>query len=79
MKTPTEGFRQAFKENGCKGPLIRTHSYVAVICEIDGDQVHAVRYDGYERKTDVYKAVTDDYPGWKMKLVNRLYDEDFTE
>ncbi len=55
----------------------KIYDYVVVLCEADGHEVKAVRYDGYERRTDVYEAVRKDHPDWVMKGVFRLYDHDF--
>lgn len=55
-------------------------SYVALLTEIEGDQVQAVRYDGYTSKYDgLTEEVKADYPGWKVKGIYKLYDTDFKE
>ena len=67
---------------------IKTFSYIAVLCrkltfeEMDGtipnpDDYMAVRIDYQQRKEDVYRILSEEYPNWKMKGVWRLYDEDF--
>lgn len=74
---PTEVYQREFKANGCQGRMIKKYSYVVVLCERKGGDVKAVRYDGYTSKTDLYKVVDADHPGWKIKGVWRLYEEDF--
>ena len=55
-------------------------SYVAVLTEIGGNHVQAVRYDGYTSKEDgLIPEIEQDYPGWKIKGVWKLYDSDFRE
>lgn len=53
---------------------IKLYSYVALLTEKDGSEVKAVRFDGYERKTDVMNDCPDD---WNIKGIYKLYDEDF--
>ena len=76
-KKPVESIEREVKKNGCFGRTIRKYSYVALLCEINGSAVMAVRYDYFERKEDVSKKVKEDYPGWKSKGVYKLYNEDF--
>ena len=35
--------------------------------------------DYYQNKEDVHKAVEEKFKGWKVKTINKLYDEDFRE
>ncbi len=76
MTRPTESHVTIQKENGGFKTL-HLYSYVVLLTEIDGDQVMAVRYDDYERKTDLYHIVKHDYPGWNIKGTWKLYDQDF--
>ena len=78
MIRATQGATLIMNENG-NYKTVPTYSYVVTICEIDGDEVKAVRYDGYERKNDVSRKAREDWPGWRVKTVNRLYDADFLE
>lgn len=79
---------EQFYMNGKK--TVKTHSYIAILCrkltyeEMESpkagpDDYMAVRVDYQERKEDVYKILSKEYPDWKMKGVWRLYDEDFGE
>lgn len=52
----------------------KLYSYVALLTEKDGSEVKAIRYDGYQRATDVMNDVPD---GWNIKAVHKLYEEDF--
>ena len=53
---------------------IKLYSYAVLLTEKGGSEVKAMRFDGYERKTDVYKDIPD---GWNLKSIHKLYDEDF--
>lgn len=66
-------------ERDAKGKLIKLNSYVVTLCEIDDDDVAAIRMDHFQNKTDVYDAVRKKFKGWKIKAINKLYDEDFQE
>lgn len=77
MRRPCEVHEREIKPNGLIGKMIKKYSYTAVLCEIEGDRVMAVRLDGCERKTDIHKAIDKEYPGWKVKAVHKLYDDDF--
>ena len=55
---------------------IKTYSYVAVLTEKGGSEVKAIRFDGYERATDV---MNDCPPGWNIRAVYKLSEEDFKE
>jgi hypothetical protein len=35
--------------------------------------------DYYQNKEEVHKAVRKKFKGWKIKTINKLYDEDFVE
>ena len=52
----------------------KLYSYVALLTEKDGSEVKALRFDGYERKTDVMDEIPE---GWNLKAIHKLYDEDF--
>lgn len=77
MRTTCEQFRVIAKENGTL-KQIRTYSYVALLCKVDGDEVRAVRYDGYTSKYDLPRVVEAEYPDYKCKGIWKLYDTDFT-
>ena len=79
MTKPTESLTREVKPNGLFGKTIRKYSYVVTLCEIDGDDVAAVRMDYFQNKTDVHDAVRKKFKGWKIKTINKLYDEDFQE
>lgn len=59
------------------GKTVKTFSYVAVMCEINGSEVKAIRIDGYERKMDVSSYLFNNMDGWRIKGIYKLYDEDF--
>lgn len=77
MTKPCEIFMNVATPSGNR-KRVKLFSYVALLTKINGEEVEAVRYDGYERKTDVRKDAEKDYPDWKIKDVWRLYDDDFT-
>ena len=52
----------------------KLYSYAVLLTEKDGSEVKAMRFDGYERKTDVMHEIPD---GWNLKAIQKLYDEDF--
>lgn len=76
MTRPVDSYATIQKESGGYR-TVHLYSYVVLLTEIDGDQVMAVRYDDYERKTDLYCEVKNDYPGWNIKGTWKLYEEDF--
>lgn len=79
MRRPCEVYELIQKENGTFRN-VKHFSYVALLTEIEGDQVQAVRYDGYTSKYDgLTEEVKADYPGWKVKGIYKLYDTDFKE
>ena len=66
-------------ERNAEGKLVKLNSYVVTLCEIDGDDVAAVRMDYFQNKEEVHKVVKEKFKGWKVKTINKLYDEDFAE
>ena len=79
MRRPCETIETIQKENG-NFKSVKHYSYVALLTEIEGDQVQAVRYDGYASKYDgLYDEIKADYPGWNIKGIWKLYDDDFRE
>lgn len=66
-------------ERNAEGKLVKLNSYVVTLCEIDGDDVAAVRMDYFQNKEEVHKVVKEKFKGWKVKTINKLYDEDFVE
>ena len=77
MRRPCETVEMIQKENG-NFKSVKHYSYVALLTEIDGDQVKAVRYDGYTSKCNgLANEVENDHPGWKIKGIWKLYDDDF--
>ena len=79
MTKPTESLEREVKPNGLFGRTIRKYSYVVTLCEIDDDDVAAIRMDSYPHKEEVSRAVKEKFKGWKIKTINKLYDEDFQE
>ena len=79
MRRPCETVELVQKADG-RWRNTKHYSYVALLTEIEGDQVLAVRYDGYTSKKDGLVAdIEFDYPGWKIKGIWKLYDTDFRE
>lgn len=76
MRTTCEQYQLIAKENGTM-KQIKTYSYVALLCKVGGDEVRAVRYDGYTSKYDLPKVVKAEYPEYKCKGMWKLYDLDF--
>ena len=77
MRRPCEMIEMIQKENG-NFKSVKHYSYVALLTEIEGDQVLAVRYDGYTSKEDgLVPEIERDYPDWKIKGIWKLYDQDF--
>ena len=66
-------------ERDANNKLIKLNSYVVTLCEIGDDDVAAVRMDYYQNKEEVSRAVKEKFKGWKIKAINKLYDEDFQE
>lgn len=79
MRQPTESLCRIVKDNGSFGKTVRKYSYVVTLCKVDSYEVCAVRIEYYANKEEVHKAIKDQYPGWKVKTISRLYDEDFME
>lgn len=77
MRRPCETVEMIQKENG-NFKSVKHYSYVAMLTEIEGDQVQAVRYDGYTSKYGgLLDEIEHDYPDWKVKGIWKLYDDDF--
>lgn len=77
MRRPCETVVMVQKADG-RWRNTKHYSYVALLTEIEGDQVLAVRYDRYTSKEDGLVAdIEFDYPGWKIKGIWKLYDTDF--
>ena len=66
-------------ERDANNKLVKLNSYVVTLCEIDDDDVAAIRMDYYQNKEEVSRAVKEKFKGWKIKAINKLYDEDFQE
>lgn len=76
MRRPCETIEVVQKENGTYRS-VKHYSYVMLLTKIDDDEVMAVRYDGYTNKEELVNAV--DHPGWNLKGILKLYDNDFRE
>lgn len=76
VKTPVDGYKTITTDKGYL-KQIPLHSYIAVLTEIDGHEVKAVRYDGYETREAVHNDVISEWPDWKIKGIWRLHDTDF--
>lgn len=79
MRRPCETVEVVQKENG-NFRSVKHYSYVALLTEIEGDKVLAVKYDGYTSKEDgLTSEIEQDHPGWNIKGIWKLYDNDFRE
>lgn len=79
MKKPTESWMREVKANGCMGRTIKRYSYVVTMCKKGEAEVMAVRMDYFQNKLDAHKAIEEQYPGWKVKTISKLYEEDFDD
>ena len=76
MQRPTMSIDYVHSSTG-RMVKARFYSYVATLCRKDGDEVMAVRLDGYSNKEEIYRELEDEYPEWNLKGVLKLYDDDF--
>ena len=79
MKKPTEIITREFKLNRCGGRAVKKYSYVFTLCEKGGHTVQAIRAEHYVNRDDARKEVVRQFPGWNIKSISRLYDDDFSE
>ena len=91
MKKPTESWMREVKANGCMGRTIKRYSYVVTMCKKGEAEVmavrmdyfqnklEAVRMDYFQNKLDAHKAIEEQYPGWRVKTISKLYEEDFDD
>lgn len=78
MRRPCEVLETIQKENGGH-KTVKKYSYVALLTEIEGQQVQAVRLDYYPSKYELLEKLETEYPHWKVKGIWKLYDEDFRQ
>ena len=76
MRKPTEQFDITVTAKGST-KKIKLYSYVITLTEQDGSEVKAIRADGFQNKEDVYAACLDQWPGWNIKTISKLYETDF--
>lgn len=79
MTRPTETFTRELKPNGNYGKTVKKHSYIVALCERGGASVQAIRVEYYTSFMEARKDVERQFPTWKIKNINRLYDSDFEE
>ena len=77
-RTPTEQIDMVMGANG-RLKRAKLHSYAVLLCEQNGSEVAAIRVDCAENKEDVYTAILGNHPGWNIKGIYRLNDQDFDE
>lgn len=77
MRKPTAEITWPIKANGSFGRKVESYSYVVVLCQQDGPEVKAARMDYYRTGRDAVIAAERDNPGWNIKFVHKLYDDDF--
>ena len=78
MRRPCEETASVLNENG-RYKTVKLYSYVVTLTKINDDEVMAIRYDSFANKSDVWLEVVNDWPGWKIKNILKLYDDDFKE
>ena len=78
MKKPTETCNTIILKNGRK-KTVHLNSYAVLLCRKGDQDVKGIRCEYFQNKTDVYKAVANEWPGWNIKGIWRLCDEDFKE
>ena len=76
MRKPTEQFDITVTAKGST-KKIKLNSYVITLTEQDGSEVKAIRADGFQNKEDVYAACLEQWPGWNIKTISKLYETDF--
>ena len=76
MRKPTEYTDFVMSDSG-RMKKATFYSYVATLCRKDGDEVMAVRFDGYANRVDLYPVIRSEYQDWNLKGVLKLYDDDF--
>lgn len=76
MRKPTEQFDITVTAKGST-KKIKLYSYVITLTEQDGSEVKAIRADGFQNKEDVYIACIEQWPGWNIKTISKLYETDF--
>ena len=76
MRKPTEQFDITVTAKGST-KKIKLYSYVITLTEQDGSEVKAIRADGFQNKEDVYAACLEQWPGWNIKTISKLYETDF--
>ena len=57
----------------------KINEYVVVLCQQGSREVMSRIYYGYCNKVDVMNACRKEFPGWNIKGVWKLYDEDFAK
>lgn len=77
MIKPTTEITWPVKANGCFGRKMECYSYAVLLCQKDGPEVKAVRMDYYRNGFDARKAAASENPGWNIKAIHKLYDDDF--
>lgn len=75
-RTPTEQLDITVTAKGST-KKIKLYSYVITLTEQDGSEVKAIRADGFQNKHDVYIACIEQWPGWNIKTISKLYETDF--
>ena len=76
MRKPTEQIDITVTAKGST-KKVKLFSYVITLTEQDGSEVKAIRADGFQNKHDVYIACIEQWPGWNIKTISKLYETDF--
>lgn len=69
----------AIPTSGGRTKKVVLHSYMVTLCQIDGDGVMAIRYDGYSNGQEAVIYAKQQYEGWNVHGVFKLCDDDFRE
>jgi len=57
---------------------VELHSYVVLFTEKEGEDVFAMRYNGFENQFAVRAQALEKYgKHWNIKEIRKLYDSDF--
>ena len=75
MKTPIMRIKEEPKKRG-KGTK-KTELYSYVVTYIREGEEMAIRFDGYPSRNDKAFQIGIERPGWRVKSIRKLYEEDY--
>lgn len=79
VKIPTAMEHKVVNEQTGKERTVTLYSYVVLMTERDGSEVACLRVDNESSKLGLQKFIERAWPGWRIKAIYRLYEEDFEE